>query len=64
MNRLDEARRKWGDVFSDFRSACELVNSAWYEMENKRALKDENIQRLHALIKEAQKEIDTWEVQS
>ena len=61
MSRLDEARRGWGAVFDAIRKACDLVNSAWYEVEDKQALKAEDIHRLRNLIRYTQKVIDSWE---
>lgn len=58
---IDEARHQWGIVFNDFRNACESVNTARYHVDDKQALKEEDVQRLRALIKYAQKEIDRWE---
>lgn len=58
---LDEARNQWGNVFNTFRLACERVNAAWYHVEDKDALKEEDVHRLHTLIKQAQNVIHNWE---
>lgn len=60
-NQLDEARIRWGNVFSAFRSARELTNAAKYQVEDRQALKDEDVQRLQALIKNAQNALAEWE---
>mgnify|MGYP001573554212 CR=1 FL=1 len=61
MSKLDEARHGWGTVFGALRDARERVSSAWYEVEDKQSLKSEDIRRLHNLIRDAQKIIDSWE---
>lgn len=61
MSILEESRRRRGIIFRAFEDACEWANRAWYASENKQVLIDEIVQSLRSLMKQIQREIDTWE---
>lgn len=55
QQRINEARRKWGNVFDSVRNARESWNSAWYAVENKQSWIDEEESRLQGIEKEVQR---------
>lgn len=61
MSRLDDARTQWGRVFNAFHLACEMSNSARYEVEDQHAFKDEELRRLDGLRQAIEKSVDDWD---
>jgi hypothetical protein len=59
--RVNKARRQWGKVFDGLRGTKDYSNSAWYFVKDKNQWIDEEINRLRALIRDAEKAIQHWE---